>query len=579
MNSRALALALGALLLLAGGLYLKFGGEQQGPVVPALQALSGPDAVPAGELVFEQPVRNLDAPQQADSKPKTSSRRTAPVIGSSLALEVRLVGKPAAGAQVFGTPLGKPLQSLGSTDAAGLLKLRLDSGSWCLSVKAVGAASTSRVVWLVKGGQTSLRLDLAPPAAIEGLVRDATGQPVRGSAVVWAWDAEEPDPLKLLRKGRSKRMEPRLFQARTNARGLFRLTGLNPDRSYRLAALGPNSISVQGQVIKAGQKADLRLSAVAACVVQFESKAKGGLPSPSLGGLTLAPRVGLAPGAVRLELAAFPELWLTPIGIRLGRMQARAGLFGPLVVAVLLPPSQKGGGTQAQLQLEFPGLLPLDLSLELAPLSGSVPVTSVELERASGPASGSLRLELQLPAEIAAALREDPRPVGQVWMKSKDGFVLSVQLPALAQLPHTLSGVPAGTWALSFHSRDGELNLANSGRMRATVTIKSGRQASASLDLRDLAAAKLDLKMDADGRLGGDWGGSVILTYGASQGAGRFCSIPRAPYLMLGLAPGPFVFKVLRLEGNQARGESGPIEIRAGELALGTIPLVVPERR
>lgn len=579
MNTRALSLGLGALLLLAGGLYLRFGGGQEAPVAPVLQALSGPALGPKAELASDQPAPDLDTPRVIVSKPKTSSRRSAPVIGSGLALEVRLMGKPATAAQVFGTPLGGPLQSLGSADVEGMLNLRLDPGSWTLCVKAPSAATSSRVVWLERGKETSLRLDLYSPETIEGLVRDTAGQPVRGSAVVWAWDSEEPDALSLLRKGRGRRMEPSLFQARTDARGFFRVNGLNPNRSYRLAAIGPSSISIQGQVIKAGQKADLRLSPVVVHLVQFLDPVKGSLPSPSLGGASLWPEVELAPGATRLDLASYPELWLTPIGKLLGRMPERAGPLGPLVVAAVPPTTATEGSSSAQVSLEFPGFLPLGFALDLASMGDLPPFTSVNLERAGGPAVGSLRLNLRLAAEIVEVLREDPRELGEVHLGHADGRVMSLRLPAMAGMPHTVSGIPPGIWELSFHSRDGELNLANSGRVRGKVTIKSGREVSTSLDLMDLAAVQLDLIMDAEGLLGGDWGGSVILTYGPEKGAGRFVSIPRAPYLMLGLAPGPFVFRVLRLRGNQARGESGPIEVIAGELAQGTLPLVPPKRR
>ncbi|MFT7678524.1 MAG: hypothetical protein ACI8QC_002517 [Planctomycetota bacterium] len=578
MQSRVLVFALAALLLLGGGLYLMLGDGASQPLTPVLQVAAEEAVGPEPELNFESAVRNPKAPDTSLSPSTKSSRRAAPVVGSGLDLEVWLVGKRAAGAQVFGTLRGKSLQSLGSTDAEGKLKLRLDSGSWALSVKAPGAAITNRVVWLQRGEDFSLRMDLPMPASIEGIVRDADGLPVRGNAMVWAWDSEEPDALSLVRKGRGKRLEPRLFQGRTNARGFFRLNGLDPSRSYRLAAIGPSSISVQGQVLKAGQKADLRLSPLVAHVLEFTAADRAELPSPSLGSLNVGPWVSLGPSIVRLGLSTYPELWLTPIGKRLERMPDRAGPFGPRVVAAIPPKAEKGRSLSAKLDLQFPGFERLEQVFELKPLSDSVAVTSVELQPASGPAAGSLRLDLQFHGDISTALREDPRTLGEVWMKERDGRQLSVQLPAMAQLPHTLSGIPAGTWALSFHSRDGQLNLANSGRARGSVTIKSGRKASASLDLTDLAAVSLDLKMDAEGVLGGDWGGSVILTYGESAGAGRFCTIPRAPYLVLGLAPGPFVFKVLRLRGNLARGESGPVQIRAGELARGTIPLIAPKR-
>lgn len=112
-------------------------------------------------------------------------------LGQSAALEGHVVAKtsgaPIEGARVDVSPYGNSGDSgRAVTDASGFFSVgQLAPGSYDLVVSAQGYAEVNRRALTVSAGERfSIELQLAGTGAVEGFVRDSSGQPVAGAQVV-----------------------------------------------------------------------------------------------------------------------------------------------------------------------------------------------------------------------------------------------------------------------------------------------------------------------------------------------------------------------------------------------------------
>ena len=467
--------------------------------------------------------------------------------------------------------------------------LGLAPGHWSLAVRYPGAATGTQMVFVDSARSIDVVIELAPGAAIDGLVRNDKDEAVGAGTEVWAWPTRLLEVGNLLRLARKGQIDPRLSKTKTDDRGVFRLDGLEPHEPYRIAAIHGSSLSIQDLVVRAGGRADVRLVPVVGRVLSFRAQDGHPLPGPHVFVAGGGPRVSLSSGGKRLMLREFPELWLTPVGESLRGLPALAGSFAPEPVVFAQQGAVWGTDVVGRVQVRQPGFEAIDSRLTLKPLTPRVARTEVVLTRLGLEAPGSIEVGLAFAPAIAEALLKDPAPLGRVLLNGQDGDrqVLSIALPPYAALPVTITGIPAGRWVGRYVV--GTPLVASSGsssdpfaRRRdlglSSVAVAAGETSKLKLDLSSLSAIRPHLDVGPDDT----WGGTASFIMEADDRNAFILSnalARRAPYVFLVYGRGVFRCRVQTFgkasrEGSATGTISGP-----GQLLDLTIPFRISSSR
>jgi RNA polymerase sigma-70 factor (ECF subfamily) len=209
------------------------GAPLPGPAAPAVADAAPPAPPKPEEARAPDPVPPAAAPApgavQARVEVVGTDRR--PVAGAVIraedpeaAAKIRQVGWPFSATDA---PKPRVLAAEARTDEAGLATLPVPrAGSWWIRVEAEGFAPGFCRPWLRADMGSPVRVILRKGFALEGFVRDPSGQPLAGAVV-----SLEPD-----RGGREKRSAPP-----TGSDGRYRMEGL-ADGSFRLRVRIPRGI-------------------------------------------------------------------------------------------------------------------------------------------------------------------------------------------------------------------------------------------------------------------------------------------------------------------------------------------------
>lgn len=226
------------------------------------------------------------------------------VLAAAGALEGRVVaasnGAPVAGAAIAVSPYlkaGDTGRAVSGADGSYVVE-DLPPGSYDVVVTAQGYAELSRRgITLTAGQRFPLELKLRGTGAVEGVVRDAAGQPAEGVAVReglrWSGGSLTGFPA----------------EARTDASGHYRLAGLNPGRARLVARReGDAPASATQEVeIREDQTAHADFALVDSGIVEGRVTAKGGGPPANATRILAFPQArGWGPGRT-LDTEAAPD--------------------------------------------------------------------------------------------------------------------------------------------------------------------------------------------------------------------------------------------------------------------------------
>jgi len=148
-------------------------------------------------------------------------------------------GSPVGGSTVSYLQDHGPPRPLGRTDGSGRARVEIpstaeDGGG--LLVWRKGFVPSFAPLGEFGDGESEATIVLSPAGKLTGFVTHAGGAPADNARVL-AWGPGRRPSLSLLRRVLSgERDDPRLLLVETDARGAFVLTGVDPSRTYRLAA-------------------------------------------------------------------------------------------------------------------------------------------------------------------------------------------------------------------------------------------------------------------------------------------------------------------------------------------------------
>ena len=557
-------LALVAIVLVVVLLQLG-GGSTPEFVEPGLTSGVGVQPVP---LEGQEPAELEAGPRRQAPTVQPSVRSQAgggPVRPTQVEVVViTAAGQPTA-ARVHVAARGEQARPLGHTDATGRAEFMLEPGAWTLLASADRHAPASASV-AVSGGQRKVRLRLASAGAIDGKVLRIDGRPASVGVTVLAWRLPGEDPVSLLKSARSRISDPRLARTKVANDGTFRIEGLDPAKRYAVRAVSPTDYGRPPRAVPVGSSVEIRLRPLYA--KEFVIAGSDGLPleRPARfsegvsAAATLIPSV--PPGTVEwLGIEEHIALGLTALGPSLERGETDA--MRALWIGV--PPSGRPSRIgPIPIRIALPGYQILSQSVWLDPLRGALPQEILRIETKAR--MGSVRVQVQLTADVEAALRRGGRPLGALLLDPARGQNLWLALPPLADFPIELP-LPSGGYNVQFTSRDGSFGRlfrerqseVNLGR----IVLAAGGSSELTLDLSDRSAVELDVRT-ADGVR---WTREVLLDVEAQGGQLWPLPIERAPYVLFGLPEGTW-----RVGVNQLTGFAGAGALGASRVEIPSVP-------